>query len=501
MPSNMSPCQVPSALRRRVLTACKKPARSEVVAHRSKHANLCGTVTMRPSTLCASDTPRVQPAKSAGRTWAGMQTALRPASRKAWVTPAGDFTWAIGSPTMKCTRVAPLKAWDMSGSRVCQTDLPSGGPGQEMGGLYPKMEFNSTIEFRSIYAYTRPPTQPHIHPMPPTRLVVIGAGLIVRAHIERIHRHPELQLAGIADPTPSGQALAAELGVPWQAEAAALLDQVQPQGAVVATPNVAHIPVALECLARGIPALVEKPVADTVAEARKLVEASERTGVPGLVGHHRRHNPSNQRARALIEGGQLGRIVSATALATVFKPEPYFNVAWRRQVGGGPILINLIHDIDMLRFLLGEVAEVQAMDSHAVRGFEVEDTAAAVLRFASGALATVIVSDATTSPWCWDMCAGEQGQYPRQDVASHQIMGTHGSLSLPDLGLWQYRGPRGWHDELSHEETRVHAADPYTRQLEHFAAVIAGQAEPLCSAPDGLRTLAATLAVHDAAVK
>jgi len=98
------------------------------------------------------------------------------------------------------------------------------------------------------------------------------------------------------------------------------------------------------------------------------------------------------------------------------------------------------------------------------------------------------------------MCVGEQGQYPRQDVVSHQIMGTHGSLSLPDLGLWQYRGERSWHAELSHEETRVHIADPYTRQLEHFADVIAGQAQPLCSALDGLRTLQATLAVHEAAV-
>ena len=335
--------------------------------------------------------------------------------------------------------------------------------------------------------------------MSTTRLALIGAGIIGKTHIDRIQRHPDLELAGSADPTPAGQALADSLGVAWAAEPAALLDQVRPQGAIVATPNVAHVPVALECLSRGIPALVEKPVADTVTEARKLADAVARTGTPVLVGHHRRHNPLNQRARALIADGQLGRIVSAPALATFLQPDPYFDVAWRRQAGGGPILINLIHDIDMLRFLLGEVTEVQAMDSHAVRGFEVEDTAAAVLRFASGALATVVVSDATTSPWCWDMCAGEQGQYPRQDVASHQIMGTHGSLSLPDLGLWQYRGQRGWHDDLSHEETRVHVAAPYTRQLEHFAAVIAGQAQPLCSALDGLRTLAATLAVHDAA--
>ena len=340
--------------------------------------------------------------------------------------------------------------------------------------------------------------------MPSTRLVLIGAGTIGTTHIDRIQRHPHLELVGIADPAATGKALANRLGVHWTADPVTLLDQVQAEGAIVATPNAAHVPAALQCLARGIPVLVEKPMAETLAEAQRLVDAAARTGVPVLVGHHRRHNPINQRARAMIDCGQLGRIVSATALATFLKPDPYFEVAWRRQAGGGPVLINLIHDIDMLRFLLGEIAEVQAMDSHAVRGFEVEDTAAALLRFARGALATVIVSDATTSPWCWDMCAGEQGQYPRQEVVSHQIMGTHGSLSLPDLGLWQYRGERSWHAELSHEETRVHihnaGADPYTRQLEHFANVIAGQAEPLCSALDGLRTLQATIAVHDAAV-
>lgn len=334
----------------------------------------------------------------------------------------------------------------------------------------------------------------------PTRLAVIGAGVIGRTHIDRIQRHPDLALAGIADPTPAGRALAEQLNVPWAADPAELLTQTKPEGAVVATPNNSHVPVAQLCLAQGVAALVEKPVADTVAEAERLVQAVAHTGVPVLVGHHRRHNPINQRARALIAEGQLGQIVSATALAAFLKPDAYFDVAWRREAGGGPILINLIHDIDMLRFLLGEVVQVQAMDSHAVRGFAVEDTAAALLRFASGALATVIVSDAATSPWCWDMCAGEQGQYPRQDVLSHQIMGTHGSLSLPDLGLWQYRGERSWHAELAHEERRVHMADPYTRQLEHFAAVARRNAEPLCSAIDGLRTLQATLAVHEAAV-
>lgn len=335
---------------------------------------------------------------------------------------------------------------------------------------------------------------------PTTRMAVIGAGAIGRTHIDRIQRNPSLALAGIADPTPAGEALALSLNVPWFADHRSLLEQVKPQGAIVATPNATHIPVALDCLERGIAALVEKPVADTVAEAQLLVDAQARAGVPVLVGHHRRHNPINRRAREIVQAGRLGQPVAANVMATFLKPDAYFDVAWRRVAGGGPVLINLIHEIDMLRFLVGEIVSVQALDSHAVRGFEVEDSAAAVLRFANGALGTVVLSDATASPWCWDFCAGEQGQYPRQEVQSHFIAGTLGSLSLPDLSLWNYRGDRSWHAELTREQTMVHLADPYTRQLEHFAGVIEGREAALCSALDGLRTLQATLAVHEAAV-
>ena len=333
-----------------------------------------------------------------------------------------------------------------------------------------------------------------------TRIAVIGAGVIGKTHIDRILRNPQLVLAGIADPTPAGEALAMSFGVPWFADHRGLLERAGPQGAVVATPNSSHVPVALDCLERGIAALVEKPVADTVAEAQLLVDAQARTGVPVLVGHHRRHNPINRRAREIVQSGRLGRLVAVNVMATFLKPDAYFDVAWRREPGGGPILINLIHEIDMLRFLVGEIASVQAIDSSAVRGFEVEDSAAAVLRFANGALGSMLLSDATASPWCWDFCAGEQGQYPRQSVQSHFVAGTQGSLSLPDLALWNYRGERSWHAELTREQSMVHLADPYQRQLEHFAAVIDGREQALCSALDGLRTLQATLAVHEAAM-
>ena len=335
--------------------------------------------------------------------------------------------------------------------------------------------------------------------MQPVRLLLIGAGVIGRTHIDRIGRDPHLALAGIAEPSAAGKALAEQLGVPWAASHRELLERTHAQGAIVATPNANHVGVAIDCLERGVAALVEKPVADTVAEALALVQAQQRTGVPVLVGHHRRHNPINTRARSILQEGRLGRVVTANVMCTVLKPDAYFDAAWRRQPGGGPVLINLIHEIDMLRFLCGEITEVQALSSNAVRGFAVEDTAAAVLRFASGALGTVVLSDAAASPWCWDFCAAEQDQYPRQDVQSHFIAGTHGSLSLPDLALWNYRGDRSWHAEMTLEKTFVHKADAYSRQLQHFAAVIEGREAPLCSAVDGLRTLQVTLAVAEAA--
>ncbi len=334
--------------------------------------------------------------------------------------------------------------------------------------------------------------------MPPVRLLVIGAGAIGRTHIDRIGRSPLLALAGIADPSEASRALAQNLGVPWAANHLELLERVQPQGAIVATPNAAHVTVALDCLNRGVAALVEKPVADTVAEAQELVDAQAQTGVPVLVGHHRRHNPVNRRAREIVASGRLGRLVTANVMATFLKPEPYFEAAWRRQPGGGPVLINLIHEIDQLRFLCGEITQVQALSSNAVRGFAVEDTAAVLLRFENGALGTLVLSDTATSPWCWDFCAGEQDQYPRQSVQSHFLAGTHGSLSLPDLSLWHYAGERSWHAEITREQTTALKVDPYSAQLLHFAAVIRGEETPLCSALDGLRTLQATLAVLEA---
>jgi len=329
-------------------------------------------------------------------------------------------------------------------------------------------------------------------------IAVIGAGLIGRTHIDRALRQPGLALAGIADPSVEGRALAESVNVPWFADYEAMMDSVKPRGVVIATPNATHAAIAVACLQRGAAVLVEKPIADTLDDARRICDAAAAARLPAMVGHQRRLNPIMQRAKQMVDAGRLGRPVCLTAMSTWLKPEEYFETAWRRQKGGGPILINLIHDVDQLRYLFGDIATVQAMTSNAIRGFEVEDTVVILLRFRNGALGTVTVSDTAAAPWNWDLSAGEAERFPKQDVNSHFISGTEGSLTLPRLEYWHYREAKGWHDELTAERTALHFGDPYAEQMRHFLAVIDGRERAVCPAEDAMRSLEATLAVAEA---
>jgi predicted dehydrogenase len=330
-------------------------------------------------------------------------------------------------------------------------------------------------------------------------VALIGAGGIGRPHAERLLRHPDVSLAGVADPTPAGKAFAESIGAPWFADHRELLDKVKPGGALVATPNASHAAIGLDCIERRVAVLMEKPVTDTLADGERLCAGAETAGVPLLVGHQRRHSIRVRTAKAWMSEGRIGRPVAAHAMATWLKPDDYFGVAWRREPGGGPVLINLIHDIDILRHLIGEVASVQAITSNAVRGFAVEDTAAVLLRFTNGALATLMTSDATPSPWNYDMGAGELERFPPQDADAIYLCGTEGSFSLPRLELWRYPGARGWADPLSVERIAPMKADPYDEQFRHFRAVVEGREAPLCGGRDSLGTLRTALAVHEAA--
>ena len=332
-------------------------------------------------------------------------------------------------------------------------------------------------------------------------VAVIGAGLIGRAHVETIRRSDTCALAAIAEPVAAGKAYAESLGVRWYAEPRDLLDGVKPDAAIIATPNATHRELAIACIERGIVPLVEKPIASQLADAAAIAAASERAGVPVLVGHHRRHNPIIRKARAMIGEGALGRLTNASVLYTFYKPADYFEMAWRREPGGGPVLINLIHEIDLIRHLCGEIASVQAVASNAVRGFAVEDSAAVLLRLVNGALVTLNLSDTAVTPWSWDLASGESPNYPPQPVAvqTHFISGSEGSLALPTLDHWRYTSTKSWFAPIARESVGIERGDPYRAQIDHLVRVARGEEAPLITARDGMLTLQATMAVHKAA--
>jgi predicted dehydrogenase len=336
---------------------------------------------------------------------------------------------------------------------------------------------------------------------PRLRLAIAGAGLIGRAHMARIRANDDCTLVALADPSPAAVAVAKEEGVALHTDLDTMLDATKPDGVILATPNALHVAGALACLERSVPVLVEKPVADSLADARRLADAEAASRVPVLVGHHRRHSTVLEAAREVIAGGRLGRIVAVNGSATFRKPDRYFaDGPWRAKKGGGPILINLVHEIDNLRMLLGEIVQVQAMASNAVRGFEVEDSAAIGLRFASGALGTFLLSDAAASPRSWEQTSGENSAYDHHgDEDCYVIAGERGSLNVPTMRLRTAEGEASWWSPLRTETVDAPVGDPLARQLAHFCAVIRGQTAPRVSAADATRTLRVTLAVAESA--
>lgn len=334
-------------------------------------------------------------------------------------------------------------------------------------------------------------------------IAVVGAGIIGRTHIVTLAQVPGLTLSAIVDPAPEAQELAEAHGVPWRPDVEGLAEDGLADAVVVAAPNDAHLPLGRMFLEAGLPVLMEKPLAGTLAEGAELAEAQARTGVPLLVGHHRRHNPIIAAAKAAIDAGELGELVTATVMSTLTKPDDYFDVPWRVKPGfGGPLLINAVHEIDLLRHFWGEIAEVSAVMSDARRGLPVEDTLGAILTFETGAIATITQTDAAAGPWAWDVTAGENvARFPAHDTIAHAYSGTRAALSLPDLTLWRHPGVPDWTVQMGRSTLPHTPADAYVAQLAHFGAVARGEVDPINPAADGLNTMRVAEAIRQSAAE
>lgn len=319
------------------------------------------------------------------------------------------------------------------------------------------------------------------------RIGIIGGGFMGRRHADTIRRVPGTRLAAVADPYSS--ALADEYGVPSFSTHEALLDHGV-DAVIIANPNSAHVATALDAHAAGVPALIEKPLAVSMEDLEPLLRAAE-SGSPLLVGHHRRHHPAIATAERLISSGALGELVTVNGMWATRKADAYFEPEWRRQPGAGVVLINAVHDLDLLRVLCGEIVGVHARTSSKRRGLPVPDTAAIDFETASGALGTYLCSDSAVSPWSWDFGTQDETAFPYNPASScYFIAGTEGALTMPQLFLHRYDGAGDWNHALTMDQPAVDSGDSYTRQLEHFARVVRAEEAPRVTVADAGRTLA-----------
>ena len=334
---------------------------------------------------------------------------------------------------------------------------------------------------------------------PPVKIAVIGAGLIGQRHIQHVLDEPRCLLTGVVEPNPQAKALAESAGATYYSDIAPFLKKGDAEGVIIATPNEIHASIGIQCARAGLHLLVEKPIDSDLAAAADLVDTAQKEGVKVLVGHHRRFNPYIEATKRIIDNGELGTVSAVSVLWTTLKPSSYFNIAWRRETGGGPVLINLIHDIDNLRYLFGDTARIYAESSNAIRRFPVEDTAVISIRFNSGVLGTVVVSDVVASPYNFESATGENPLLHAAGQDCYRIFGTEATLNFPEMTIWRYadEGEQGWDNPISHKRTTVGVTIPLERQLQHFCDVMRNGAAPRCSGEEAIKTLETTMAVRE----
>jgi len=226
----------------------------------------------------------------------------------------------------------------------------------------------------------------------PRRVAVIGCGDISSLHFAAIAALPGAVLVAVCDVHPDRlQTAVTEYGVPGFGDHLELFDTVRPDVIHICTPHHLHASIAIDALERGIHVVMEKPLAHTRAEGDRIVAAAERGQAKIAVCFQNRYNAPVQAAAALLASGELGAIAGASAAVMWFRgAEYYLDRPWRGRwaTGGGGLLMNqAIHTLDLLQWLVGEVSEVRGNASTRALGdtIEVEDTAEMVLEHTNGA--------------------------------------------------------------------------------------------------------------------
>lgn len=332
----------------------------------------------------------------------------------------------------------------------------------------------------------------------PVRVAVVGAGLIGRFHLEAIGQARDTVAVGIADTVSErAEALAAKHSLPAYSDLAVLVRQQRPDFVTVCTPSGAHLDVCEAVAPHGVSVLTEKPLEITLERADRMIRLCREHGVALGVVFQSRYLSDLVRVKALIDSGRLGRILVANVYNKWFRPQSYYDTGgWRgtwRLDGGGALMNQAIHYVDLLLWLAGDVSWVTAQTATLRHKMETEDHAAATVRFANGAVGTLVASTA--------MWPGFE--------RSIEIVGERGTVIICDDRV-QFCAIEGEKDPPAGIEIKppaeTSAADPaaglrgrHAPVIADFARAVAEGKPPACSGEEGRRAVELILAVYESA--
>jgi predicted dehydrogenase len=316
--------------------------------------------------------------------------------------------------------------------------------------------------------------------MDKVRVGVLGTGVIVRDyHLLTLQNHPKAEVVAAGNlHAGSLQRLVQQFGIPKAyTDFAAMAADPDIDAVVIGLPNYLHAPVTIQMLEAGKDVLCEKPMATTVAEAEKMVEAAQRTGRKLMIAHMWRFDREILWLRDLVTSGKLGKVFKAKSHAIwLYEGPPPDRWFVQPQYAGGGVLADMgIHSIDTLRHVLGGArpTKVFATTGTVFEDIEVEDTATLILEFEGGIVGLI------EAGWYHLYADGLEGYT--------QVYGTKGyARALPSelhthvAGVWSVTQPR--------MPARKQQCDMpmYQAQMDHFLDCILEDREPLTSGPECL---------------
>jgi myo-inositol 2-dehydrogenase/D-chiro-inositol 1-dehydrogenase len=315
-------------------------------------------------------------------------------------------------------------------------------------------------------------------PRDPNRIGVafLGAGRMGQTHVRNMAAIPNVRTVVVADPNPDNAAAGRDLARAQRASTdpvEAILD-AEVEAVVISTPTDTHASLIETALRAGKAVWSEKPIAQEIAETRRIVDLWRELDIPVQLGFMRRFDPGYVRAKQLIDAGELGRIEQFRALSRDTFPPP---VEYLLSCGGS-FLDMSVHDLDLARFLVGEVEEVHAwasvlFDERFARADD-WDTSVVVLKFRNGALG--VLETSRHSEWGYDI---------RTEVAGAKAkVVIDGAQKTPATVSRNF----GWEGDLYQSfPDRFEVA--YRRELEVFFEDL-GAGRPVAPGPDdALETL------------